>query len=158
MTDMEIRLVMHVHQKKVQTRNNFPSLLHIAAQAYKELAMLDAMLPTWDLVKNMSDEAQPGPKTLGGGLRQVSSRGEIHDQDLDARGFVAGVTIVCKRDKEQIYELGDVAPQQGIKLTRVSGPGDKEVLVSRQDLLANWDVKAEIVEEVHRLQFACPMV
>ena len=45
LADLEIRCVMHVHHKRIETRAMFKSLLHIAKQFHSDMKLLDSHVP-----------------------------------------------------------------------------------------------------------------
>ena len=49
-SELEVRLVMHVHQKRCDTRKNYKSFLEIAEVAYNECKTIEPTHPTWTLL------------------------------------------------------------------------------------------------------------
>ena len=87
--------------------------------------------------------AQGASKVVGSGLREISSTGEISLTELSSRGFVAGAKITLKGQKEGNFEILEV------KATEVIIKGDGgDIKAPPADLLANYQTKKEIVEEV----------
>ena len=54
-TELEVRCVMHVHQKKSDTRQSFVSLVAIANTSYQEAKKEDNLLPKWSRTETVPE-------------------------------------------------------------------------------------------------------
>ena len=158
--DLEIRCVMHVRHKRVETRAMFKSLLHIAKQFHSDMKLLDSHVPMWPLLAGLKDEAPSTEATPAKacvkrqGLREVLPSGEVADSVLEAHGFIVGA-VVAKRDGEtpyDKYEIKAVHPSHALLWPNGAWSGDEgeELEVTRLLLLREWVTQKVVVTEAPR--------
>ena len=91
--ELDIRIVLHVHQKRSGTRREFSSILHILAATYDQVQTLmsdhgHAKLPVWPLLKDVVS----APSTVGDTIAEVNDDA-ISDGKLLAEGFKVGAMV-----------------------------------------------------------------
>ena len=149
LSDLEVRCVMHVHQKRCDTRVSYKSLLHIAKAMYEEAKAMDDKLPMWNKLKGIDDEQKASLPS--GSLREIRKDGLVADSEMMSRGFVVGAKLVKKDDQEQrvhqITSLGDSA--KTITVNMMPNEEDEEhdeneekepFEVDRHEVLSSWAV------------------
>ena len=109
LSDVEVRCVMHVHQKRCETRASDKSLQHIAKAMCDEAKAMDDKLPAWPKLKSIGVESTTTMPS--GSLREFRRDGLVADSEMSSRGFVVGAKI-SKKDAEgstmyTITVLGD---------------------------------------------------
>ena len=77
----------------------------------------------------------------------MSATGDIPDSELDSRGFSKGTHVVSRADKTAVYILQDCSGAM-IKMEKAEGNGEKEITVTRASLMAGWDTKELVQDEV----------
>ena len=146
LSDLEVRCVMHVHQKRYDTRVSYKSLPHIAKEMYGEAKALDDKLPVWNRLKCLHDEHKASNPS--GSLREVRKDGLVADSEMIARGFGVGAKVVKKHDDENtihtITEFGD-SPKTITVVAMVNEDEDETekpepFQVDRHDVLSSWTV------------------
>lgn len=172
---LEVRMAMHVQDKRSETRASFSSLAEIARQFYVDCKQYDKLLPVW--TKPPALEAVPkasDPKRKGG-LREISGS-MVHDSLLSEKGFTKDQVIynVASNDKYEIkvlnanmrtvtcelYELGPDSDKNKIektievdRLELLSGSAWKHYtvvtpvfLTNIADPLANSEFRASVLQ------------
>ena len=95
-SDIEIRLAMHVHSKTSDTRTKFQSMLHVAEHVYNSMTVEDPNIPAWALLASMRTDARGDAKTPASScMREVKASGAITPEDLCHRGFKIGSLVVA---------------------------------------------------------------
>ena len=150
-SEFEIRVVMHVHGKKCDSRKNFEGTRQIAEALWSDArAAMQAngiRLPRWHAIGN--DKVEAGTQVqVGARLAEVSLTGEIDDNTIAHRGFVVDEQIVqtTPGTSAALADVHTIARFDGIDkvvLTHGAGKGTVEVVVSRAELLNNWKVYVE---------------
>ena len=158
-SDFEIRCVMHVHGKKVATRKEFPSLLHVAEHFHNECKSQDGRLPVWReldaLQKNDVRKQTSGNPSM---LREIREDGSIPDSELDRLHMVKHACV--KKRGEDAGKLWIIHEFNGesvlLKEKAVAAPSTapaeapkerEELSVPRATLVSQWVVDVETVEE-----------
>jgi hypothetical protein len=119
LSELQIRLVMHVHQKKCPSRTSFSSMSAIARAMYDAAKKIDPTLPVWSsLIKseqaNATQSALKKDKAASAmgainsqavshasGLRELRVDDIVDASVLEAWGFVEGRRAVKTDDPEQ---------------------------------------------------------
>ena len=109
--ELQIRLVMHVHQKKYSSRLAFQSMTLIARAMYDAAKEIDKTLPEWgSLVKSEQSKSRHGTHdtarvqavapmeavSASSGLREIRADDVVDASVLMSLGFVVGVEVVEK--------------------------------------------------------------
>jgi hypothetical protein len=95
-SDIEIRLAMHVHSKTSDTRTKFQSMLHVAEHVYNSMKVEDPNIPAWALLASMRTDARGDAKTPASScMREVKASGAITPEDLCHLGFKIGSLVVA---------------------------------------------------------------
>ena len=127
-SDLEVRLVMHVQGKRTPSRKDFKSQMHIAQAFYDAAKAIDGNLPRWSVLKDSVTE-KPSTNQQKRKLREVAED-RITDDVLNERGFHVGAKIMDASDNEfTIKEFGE-------KVTVEAGGNEK--VIDRASLLASW--------------------
>jgi hypothetical protein len=150
LSDFEVRCVMHVHQKRCETRASYKSLQHIAKAMYDEAKAMDDKLPAWAKVKSIGDET----RTImpSGSLREIRKDGLVADSEMSSRGFVVGAKIL-KKDDTTMYTI-TVLGGSSKSITVQKDVEDEEPAqqeepfeVDRYEVIASWAVHV-VAQEV----------
>mgnify|MGYP000143521087 FL=1 len=151
LSDLEVRCVMHVHQKRCETRASYKSLQHIAKAMYDEAKAMDDKLPTWAKLKSIGDESTITMPS--GSLREIRKDGLVADSEMSSRGFVVGAKIL-KKDAEgstmyTITVLGDSPKSITVQKDEEDGEEEQEepFEVDRYEVIASWAVHV-VAQEV----------
>ena len=140
--DLQVRLVMHVHQKKAETRRSFTSVLDIANAMYDEAKVGDHRLPVWTKLKDF--EAKPKGSAAVSGLREIRKDGLIPDSELEARGFKVGAAVVnASLEKYTIARFNENL--KSVIVTKDDDDAESRE-VDRIELLGQWIL--HVVKEV----------
>jgi hypothetical protein len=157
-SDLEVRAVMHVHQKKAESRANFASLLHVAAHVYDAVKAADDKLPSWPLLAPLGAERATKKPKLTGVIREISED-EISVSVLAEKGFAVGVQVV-KIGVLPVVAYTISSMDDKVTLTIVVAEGDEDdedcgdddpKVVTKQELYAQWALWKAAVDEVAHL-------
>ena len=158
-----VRSVMHVHNKKSQTREEYPSLLHIAKAWYDSAKGLDERLPEWRVLAPLANQPVGKAKSKAKAkvhLREIHEDGSIPNDELLDKGFEVG-TIVHERTEDgehaPIHTIVNLDDPLNVILEKVpedegdddaEGDAENRVLVKRGLFLISWMPKTMTTEEV----------
>ncbi len=151
-SDLEVRCVMHVHQKRCDTRASYKSLQHIAKARHDEAKAMDDKLPTWAKLKPIGDE--PRTAMPAGWLREIRKGGLVADSEMSSRGFVVGAKIL-KKDNERatMYTITglcgspkSIAVQKDVK-DEEQEEQEEPFEVDRHEVITSWVVHV-VAQEV----------
>lgn len=142
LSDLEVRCVMHVHQKKCETRTSYHSLEQIAQAMYDEAKVLDPKLPTWTKLKTVVTEKLGSRST---GLREIRRDGRVPDSEMISRGFVEGAKVVKKDGSGEIHTVTSLTEASGTITLEAAGD-QKSFDVDRYDAISLWSVHVAVVE------------
>ena len=163
-----VRSVMHVHNKKSQTREEYPSLLHIAKAWYDSAKGLDERLPEWRVLAPLANQPVGKAKSKAKAkvhLREIHEDGSIPNDELLDKGFEVG-TIVHERTEDgehaPIHTIVNLDDPLNVILEKVpegecvddaegdgkDGTAENRVLVKRGLFLISWMPKTMTTEEV----------
>ena len=154
-SELDVRIVMMTHAKKVETRKSFTSLGDIALAMHAELLKKDDRTPRW---MYMEKSLKVSPKTSsdsGVALREVDMSGNISDEIMKDRGFVEGAIVACV-DKEvvgvfiikKVEENVHVLPYDEDEECEKSDKELKEI--SRGEIMAKWRTKELVKRELYK--------
>lgn len=166
LSDFEIRCVMHVLQKKADSRMSFPSLLHIAHHMYGEAKAADDKLPQWNILVSLQNSAA---SAVAPGLRELREDGVVPDSVLLSKGMKIGVFMVkngdLKKNKLTIASLDKAmktvtlckeASSEAASSTGSAPAATSELLtIGRVDLLAQYHVYVAVESKVYK-HGSCP--
>ena len=149
LSDMEVRCVMHVHQKRCDTRASYKSLQHIAKAMYDDAKSVDDKLPKWSKLDSIAEVEKKA--TIAGSLREIRKDGLVADSEMTARGFVVGAMIVKKDSDDDkttytIVELGNSAKTITVKPLEQDGEDeaqDTQFALDRHEALSSWTLHVE---------------
>jgi hypothetical protein len=135
LSDLEVRLVMHVHQKRCDTRRSFASVLEIANHMYDAAKAHDVRLPVWTKLRDF--EVKPKAAAASSSLREIRPDGLIPDSELEARGYTVNEVVLNQElEKHTIMEFtGDL---KSVVVTKQGSDATFEI--SRIELLNKWVV------------------
>ena len=157
LSDLEVRCVMHVHQKRFDTRKTYNNLLEIAAQLHYEAKVVDPRLPNWQKLDGLCVEpaAKPEPITT---LREIRKDGLIPDSELESRGFKVNAMLVDKEDtKWQITAFNQNL--ETVTLTEIPDSDSEHEAetrdVDRVELLGRWALHID-TGKVFCEDYPCP--
>ena len=145
-SELEVRCVFHVHQKKTETRASFKSLLHIAASFKSQLHNV----PKWQLVEGLEDASSKVGPSSQQGLREVDLSGEIGDDVLLGAGLVVGQAVENKKTKESYNVVGLQRDEVTLAMSGQSAAASeqaRQLKVTRAELLSEWRRVAAVEEE-----------
>ena len=136
----EVALVMHVGQKKSDTRASYDTMLQLCIAHYRMAKEIDPTLPKWSRLPEVKDVKATHKRAL----RTVGAVGEIADVELQGRGFDVGVNIVNK-DKvvHVIVSLGEDP-----KHVLIQKDDEDAFQISRIQLINQYTVQKEVVVKV----------
>ena len=151
-SELEIRLVMHVQQKKSDSRQAFDSILEIADAMYQKAKREDRSLPAWHVISSMP--AKSKEEGVEHGLRELRPGGEVADAVLKERGIQEGSTIVAKKRKgdkssdrndEKFIVIGLDEDMKNVTIRKKDDKDDKanNMQVGRLDLLELYSTYKE---------------
>jgi hypothetical protein len=100
-SDFEVKLVMHVHSKKSDSRLAYTSLEAVALHMYDEAKKVDEHLPDWSVIQALADVRAKKPRV---GLRETSAAGVTVSQ-LKELGFDVGTHIVRIQGDSKVFEV-----------------------------------------------------
>ena len=136
LSDMEVRMVTHVHQKRCDTRRSFKSILHIMQAMYDEAQAeskaLGRTLPDWPVLAGLAREGDDTLAASSASMRELDMDGAITDQVFRRAGFGDGVLVVSKSPDER---------EGTFKVTRCD---EQEVVLTRVDV-TRVDAEQEVV-------------
>ena len=116
--NLDIHLVMHIHNEKADNRKSFKDIRAIAHQCYTDLVQeigvrasnVESPWPQIDLATEAAETNQ--------GLRALSIRGEVTAEVLTGMGYKEGGSVTLDESEKQIYILTAVDSSASIaKLT-----------------------------------------
>ena len=160
-SDMSVRLVMHVHQKKCDTRTSYSSQKAIARQMYIEAQKIDDKLPQWNVLKDVKDESNGDGKSDNKRvLREVRSDGKIPDSELNDRGFKVGKLIAKRDDVNVVYEIKTFGTNLDVIVVKEvkPNPKGKESTMDRVVVCRDYAVHAPTTEIVWTPKDRNPMM
>ena len=112
--DLDSRCVMHVHQKRFDTRPSFKSFLHIGQEMWVAAQKMDYRLPKWNKLKPLEEQSKSGASCSK--LSEVRRDGSVTNEEMTRRGFGLGTLVLNKKAKDgdaqkdvvyKISEFGD---------------------------------------------------
>ena len=135
----EVALVMHVGQKKSDTRASYDTMLQLCIAHYRMAKEIGPTLPKWSRLPEIKEVV-----TTRRALRTVSAVGEVADVELQGRGFDVGVNIVNK-DKvvHVVVSLGEDP-----KHVLIQKDDEDAFQISRIQLINQYTVQKEVVVKV----------
>ena len=112
---MEVRMVMHVHHKKSQSRKQFEKVLHIVLEVWEDadtsMKARAHTLPTVPLLQPLSTGTTP--TIVEGGLTDVRFTGEIADSTLTKANVATGVDVTRKSsDDTSVWSIAAIGEQK----------------------------------------------
>ena len=150
LSDLEVRCVMHVHQKRCETRASYKSLQHIAKAMYDEAKAMDDKLPTWAKLKSIDGDTRTTMPSVS--LREIRKDGLVADSEMKSRGFVVGAKILKKDDEgTTMYTITVLGDSKSITVQQDEEDDDEEqeepFEVNRYEVIASWAVHV-VAQEV----------
>ena len=145
LSEFEVRCVMHVHQKRCETRASFKSLQHIAKTLYTDAKMIDERLPAWNKLEPLEVEEKPkmAPKVL----REIRKDGSVADSEMKARGFMVGANVMKKSGTTILKIMAMDSPKV---VTLEDDEGAVET-IDRHEMISLWAV--HVVEQEETFKF-----
>ena len=135
LSDLEVRLVMHVHQKRCDTRRSFVSILDIANHMYDAAKAIDVRLPVWTKLRDLEVKPQAAASSS---LREIRPDGLVPDSELEARGYkVNEVVLNPELEEHTITKYTD--DLTSVVMTKHGSDATSEV--GRIELLNKWLVR-----------------
>ena len=98
-SELEVRLVMHVLKIEVVTRKKFASLKAIAQEMWSEMKAKDSRLPVWTFLRD-TDEPAMDPLPPPRDLKELREDGKIPDSELQESKFILGALVT---DQTGVY-------------------------------------------------------
>lgn len=165
LSSLQVRAVMRLFNKKVETRASFSSLLHVADAFYTEAKKVDPLLPVWDKIASLQGTAASSSSTqpVMGGLREINMHC-ISDETLVAKGFAVGaliqdikggiykITELCKDMKSVSLKPEKIAFGTHMLLVEKSGKKDKKDKTDKKDKKDKNDKKGNNNDTVEILK------
>jgi len=151
LSDLEVRCIFHVHQKRTDSRASFKSLLHIAGHLYEELKRKGHKVPKWQLLEGLEGPSPSVGPPSNKGLREFDLSGEISDGVLLDAGMVVGQVVEHKKTKAT-YAISELEDNQQVTLVMQSAAASdaqQQLKVNRAELLSEWR-RVDAVEEEAR--------
>ena len=165
--DTEVRMVMHVHQKRASTRTDFKSLKMICVQMRLDMIKAGDNVPEWRLVKNEPNAASTERQGASHGLKEIRNDGIVSDKDLSDNGFMVGTHVVSRvgdDQKPRVYKIIGLKQPNSVSLERVDDhdddaeSGSEKTELDRNEVLAKWKVKEIHADEVaHSINPSTPI-
>ena len=149
--DLEVRMVLHVHQKKFDTRITYNSLAQIMVKFFDDanaiMSKQGQTLPPWSAIKSEAREVTSGQSSC---VRELDMSGKVTDQNLKSRGFKEGSLVMKKEDRDKgIFKIVDCTEQE-VTLRNVNNTdAADDIGVERAELLSAWLVHKQEMVEVH---------
>ena len=159
-SDFQVTLVMHVHQKKSDTRKSYNSLIAIAHAHWTQAKARDDRLPAWGKLSSFEPDKQKGTKANAVGLREVRPDGQITNAELERRGFKVGLKVRLtddEADDDSIFTFASFGDDQwAVQLQRKADDNDDMeedeecVRVIRSKLVAKYGIyNATAMKVIH---------
>ena len=129
LSQVEVRAVMHIFNKKFPSRTSFESILHIAHEMYKEAKELDANLPLWNKVTSLA------PATPVDGLnkiREVNLDGSFDDRLMESHGFKKDQLII--NSDKHVYQITELCKNLKTIKCKLHEPEHDDVRPSQLEL------------------------
>jgi hypothetical protein len=139
LSELEVRMVMFVHQKKTETRAR-SNVRTILQQFYDDLSAR-CKVPAWTALTDMTDDA-PKPKAKAA-LREVRLSGEISTTVLADAGIYEGVKIVNKADKSHAWMVQNMSDSEVV----IEREGEQKSMAFAE-ALTHWEPHKEVQVEV----------
>jgi len=156
LADLEVRCVMHVFQKKSNTRTDFNSVTAIAKAFYDNAKSKWPRLPRWsklDAIEAKSEQASSATT----GLRELRSDGTLTNEELTHRGYGIGAKLVSKLTGMHGYVYTLVAFDEALLNVTLQSKADEDdeddedddpFEVVRLELLKDYSLQTVLAEEV----------
>ena len=100
LSDMEIRMVMHIHGKKIRTRKQYASVLHVCQLFYIEIekkqTAINKTLPKWQVLEPLLKQQKQETERTPTGVIQVTSDGKVGTDTMIEHGFENDAIITAK--------------------------------------------------------------
>ena len=141
-SEFEVNLVMHVLNKKAETRKSFMSLAEIACVFHDSLVKHDSSTPKWNRIAHVSKSTPAVERAISGGLRELHSSGEIDITELKSRGF----WLEEKVEKEgNVWTIKSFNMEEQIcELQRKNEDAYETVKITLADLIAKYKLHVEV--------------
>ena len=153
-SDLEVRCVMNVHDKKALSRRSYKNLMEVAEVWYEEIKKLDPLMPKWPLLADpqcAASETQEGKpsKSNVAMLTELAEDGCIPNEELAHAGFQFGATAVePAAAPNDVYRISSLQDPLQVTLELSDQDGEKTLrYVSRAELLVAWKLYVEEKEE-----------
>ena len=175
LSDMEVRMVMHVHQKRCDTRRSFKSILHIMKAMYDEAQAeskaLGRTLPAWPAMAGLAREDDEALETSSASMRELDMDGAITDQVFKRAGFGDGVLVVsktpdtragtfkvtsCKEQLVVLTKVDDDQTQEGNTKQAQEKKAKKQTKQAAKDEEEAEEEKAGSVLQISRAELQSP--
>ena len=98
-SELEVRLVMHVLKIEAPTRKKFVSLKAIAQEMWSDMKAKDTRLPAWTLL-NIPNAPAMAPLPSPNPLKELREDGKIPDSELQESKFILGALVT---DQTGVY-------------------------------------------------------
>jgi hypothetical protein len=135
-SDFEVSLVMHVFNKRSDTRKHFRSMEDIAAGFYGSVRDVKPNIPQWSRIKAIPASSGAPASASGAGLRELHASGEIDISELQGRGFAIDSKVQGPAKERNIYNIESLKDNVCV-LVRV-GDAREETLISFADLIGKY--------------------
>ena len=149
--ELQVRMVLHVHQKKFDTRTSYKSLAQIMVKFYDDATAImrkqGRSLPPWSAIKSAAREVTAEHSSS---VRELDMSGNVTDQNMQSRGFEDGSLVIKRDDRHKcVFKIVDCA-NQNVTLRNVRNTdSEDDIGVERAELLSSWLLHKQEAVEVH---------
>ena len=150
-SELEVRIIMHIHQKKIESRRSFASLADIGKAAWDTAKHADKFLPVWPKISRLIKHSPAGQgASVAGALVETRDDGSVPHEEMLRRGFTVGKKVVNKESKVKcIIEAIGKDDDEVILKTTVDHLPETSITVTRRELVKEWDFVEIIATEVY---------
>ena len=154
-SEFEVALVMHVHNFKSETRQTFPTIIHVAKHCYETWKKHDPSLPTWSKLKDVVDDKPVVIATPSSSIVELREDGTIPSCELIKNGFEINKHVKQKGGEEHVFKLTEFC-EDGKHVTLQHDGTEEDIKVERIKLLNTY--KPHIPEKpiMHRFDDNAP--
>lgn len=123
--ELEVNLVMRVHQIHAPERMKFRSLIHVAEYFYDTIKSKDSQFPQWSVVAELQNKSSSSRSAFPEKrkIRELTEDGTMPDVELFNQGFKMQTKVKRNNDK-RVFLITDLSNTSTATLTEFQDPED----------------------------------